>query len=47
MVPLNPRGKIQIHGEWWDAESASEIAQGAHVRVTALKGMTLIVERVA
>lgn len=46
MVDLNPHGKVQIHGEWWDAECAFEVKTGAHVRVTAVQGMILKVEPV-
>ncbi|HEY3294287.1 MAG TPA: nodulation protein NfeD [bacterium] len=45
-VALTPRGKVQVHGEWWDAESNSDLQAGAHVRVTAVSGMTLKVEPV-
>ena len=27
-VELNPRGKIRVHGEWWDAESDTACAGG-------------------
>jgi membrane-bound serine protease (ClpP class) len=37
-------GSIDIHGELWRARSASHIAAGAPVRVTAVDGLTLVVE---
>ncbi|MBU1984233.1 nodulation protein NfeD, partial [bacterium] len=43
---LAPKGKIQIHGEWWDAMSARELAPGTQVRVVGIEGMILKVEPV-
>jgi membrane-bound serine protease (ClpP class) len=37
-------GQIDIHGEIWRAQSAAHIAAGQPVRVTAVNGLTLIVE---
>ena len=37
-------GNIDIHGETWRAQSASRIAAGQPVRVTAVDGLTLTVE---
>ena len=37
-------GQVDIHGEIWRAHSASHIAAGQPVRVTAVNGLTLIVE---
>jgi membrane-bound serine protease (ClpP class) len=37
-------GTIDIHGELWRARSASHIAAGESVRVTAVDGLTLVVE---
>ncbi len=37
-------GNIDIHGETWRAQSASRIAAGQPVRVTAVNGLTLTVE---
>jgi membrane-bound serine protease (ClpP class) len=44
--PLTPSGKIQLRGEWWTAECSVQLPVGAHVRVKAVRGMTLIVEPV-
>ena len=37
-------GNVDIHGEIWRAQSASRIAAGQPVRVTAINGLTLTVE---
>ena len=37
-------GSIDIHGEIWRAQSANRVAAGQPVRVTAVNGLTLIVE---
>jgi len=44
--PLAPRGQILIHGELWQAESETPIGSGDPVRVCAVRGLTLLVERV-
>jgi membrane-bound serine protease (ClpP class) len=41
---LAPAGKVFIHGEYWDAESATPVAAGAKVRVLAVDGLKLTVE---
>lgn len=43
-TPLAPRGKVFVHGEYWDAESAAPIESGARVRVVGVEGMLLKVE---
>ncbi len=43
-TPLQPAGKVSVHGELWDAESAAEVAEGAGVRVVAVEGLKLKVE---
>jgi membrane-bound serine protease (ClpP class) len=43
---LNPRGEVRVEGVIWRAESVSgNIAKGERVRVKALKGLVLIVEK--
>jgi membrane-bound serine protease (ClpP class) len=42
---LAPRGKIFVHGEYWNAEADGEIAAGERVEVTGIEGMTLKVRR--
>lgn len=44
LEPLAPRGKVMVHGEYWDAISTTALARGATVRVTAIDGLTLTVE---
>jgi membrane-bound serine protease (ClpP class) len=42
---LAPRGKIFVHGEYWNAEADGEIAPGERVEVIGIDGMTLKVKR--
>jgi membrane-bound serine protease (ClpP class) len=44
-VALKPRGKVQVHGEWWDAEAKEPLEAGTAVVVTAVVGMSLRVEK--
>ncbi len=44
LTPLSPQGKVFVHGEYWDAVSATPIAPGASVRVVRVEGLTLTVE---
>lgn len=44
--PLAPRGQILVHGELWQAESNIPINPGEPVRVCAVRGLTLLVERI-
>lgn len=44
---LSPAGKVFIHGEYWDALAADPIPEGARVRVIAVEGLKLKVERCA
>ena len=41
---IDGRGKIFVHGEYWDALSQAKIAQGARVQVTRIDGLVLRVE---
>jgi membrane-bound serine protease (ClpP class) len=45
--PLDPGvpGYVDVHGEMWRAVSRDPIAAGLPVRVTAIEGLTLVVER--
>jgi membrane-bound serine protease (ClpP class) len=43
---LAPQGQILIHGELWQAESDALVKPGDTVRVLAVRGLTLLVERV-
>lgn len=42
---LSPDGVVRIHGEFWNAIAATPIPQGARVRVSAVDGLCLKVER--
>ena len=42
---LAPEGTVLIHGEFWNAKAADPIPRGAPVRVSAVKGLCLNVER--
>lgn len=42
---LEPAGKVFVHGEYWDAESSTPVAQGSIVRVVRVEGKKLIVEQ--
>jgi membrane-bound serine protease (ClpP class) len=44
--PLAPTGQVLVNGELWQAESAVPAATGDHVRVRALRDLTLLVDRV-
>jgi membrane-bound serine protease (ClpP class) len=44
---IDPRGKVFVHGEYWEARAREPIAEGARVRVVSVEGLTLEVERVA
>ncbi len=46
-IALNPRGKIRVRGEWWDAESETPIPVETRVRVVGvMENMVLKVEPV-
>ncbi len=42
-TPLGPDGKVFVHGELWNATASSSIAEGARVRVAAVKGLHIVV----
>jgi membrane-bound serine protease (ClpP class) len=42
---VREKGKVQVHGELWNAESEEPIAAGEKVIVTELKGMTVKVKK--
>jgi membrane-bound serine protease (ClpP class) len=44
-TPLAPEGKVFVHGEIWNAIAAGEVAAGEPIKVTAVDGLTLRVER--
>jgi membrane-bound serine protease (ClpP class) len=44
--PLNPSGRVRVHGEIWNAISRSgDIGQGERIRVLQVKDLTLYVEK--
>ncbi len=43
-TPLNPKGKVFVQGELWDAVSSSSVDTGAEVRVRRVEGLVLDVE---
>ncbi len=46
-TPIDGKGKVFVHGEYWDARAKERIAEGARVKVVAIEGLTLDVEPVA
>ncbi len=46
-TPLNPEGRVLLHGEYWTAVSPVPVAVGVNVRVTAVQGLKLTVEPVS
>jgi membrane-bound serine protease (ClpP class) len=46
ITPLEPEGKIFVHGEYWDAVASQPVPAGARVRVIAMERLKLTVEPV-
>lgn len=46
-TPLQPDGKVFVHGELWDALSSSNVAAGARVQVRSVEGLLLRVDPVS
>ncbi len=46
-TPLQPDGKVFVHGELWDAVSSSNVAAGARVQVRSVEGLLLRVDPVS
>lgn len=38
---LDPRGKVRVRGELWNAEASEPVAAGGEVEVVAVEGLTL------
>jgi len=38
------KGKVMVRGEHWDAEFTEDLKPGDEIRVSAVKGLTLVVE---
>lgn len=47
LKPLEPVGQVLVHGEIWEAQSATPAARDAQVRITGVHGLTLHVEPLA
>jgi len=43
---LNPAGRVQVHGELWEAECEGEITEGQMVRVDSVDGLKIKVTQV-
>ena len=43
---LDPKGKVFIHGEYWDARAEEPVEEGETVQVEGLKGMVLLVRKI-
>lgn len=43
---LEPRGKVFVHGELWEARAEQNVPAGKRVRVLKIEGLTLLVEPV-
>jgi membrane-bound serine protease (ClpP class) len=43
--PLDPQGKVFIHGEYWDAVSSEMIPEGTRVKVLEVKDSILKVQK--
>jgi membrane-bound serine protease (ClpP class) len=44
-VRIAPRGKVWVHGEYWNAESDEEIEVGQKIQVIALHGLMMKVRK--
>lgn len=42
---LNPKGKVFLHGELWNATSSEPLSEGTPIEVTGVEGMTLRVRK--
>jgi membrane-bound ClpP family serine protease len=45
VTPLRPDGHVRVQGELWHARCAAGADVGAALRVVAVEGLTLVVER--
>ena len=46
VTDIDAEGKVEIGGELWNASSSRPIAKGELVKVTGLKGLALVVEKI-
>ena len=42
---LDPKGKVFIHGEYWDARADETVEEGEEVQVEGMRGMILLVKK--
>lgn len=45
VVAVAPRGKVFVHGEYWDAVASVNVPVGSRVRITRVHGPCLVVEQ--
>ncbi len=43
---LNPKGRVMVHGELWEAEAETQVAEGEKVRVDSVEGLKIKVSQV-
>ena len=43
---LNPKGFVQVHGEWWEAEAEGPVSEGETVRVDSVEGLKIKVTKI-
>jgi len=43
--PVNPKGRIRVHGELWQAISSEDLRTGDRVKVVGVNGLTLRVQK--
>ncbi len=43
---LNPHGRVMVHGELWEAEADTQVAEGESVQVDSVKGLKIKVSKV-
>jgi membrane-bound serine protease (ClpP class) len=44
VTDLGPEGMVRVHGELWRGKSTRVVAQGRHVRIVGVDGLTVRVE---
>ncbi|MEI6128019.1 MAG: nodulation protein NfeD [Pseudomonadota bacterium] len=45
-VDIDKKGKVFVHGEYWDAQSETPVRKGQRVRVKSAEGMLLTVDKI-
>jgi membrane-bound serine protease (ClpP class) len=41
---LDPAGRVRLRGEIWNARSSAPVPDGGEVRISAVDGLTLVVD---